>query len=84
MKINPYIGIRGAYASCFQQNPNRKIGRTEEVPYAYNVKPISKVCQLGDRENTQNNDIQTNKREQLNNANLSFEEILKNTINILI
>ena len=84
MEINPYIGIRGTYASYFQQNPNRKIERAKETSYAYNVKPISKVCQIGDRENTQNNDIQTNKREQLNNANLSFEEILKNTINILI
>lgn len=85
MEIKPYIGIRGTYASYFQQNPNRKIKRTEKENHLYNVKSISEICQLGDRkEGARSNDTLENKENQINDTrSLSFEEILKNTINHL-
>lgn len=86
MEIKPYIGIRGTYASYFQQNPNRKITEIKKENHLYNIKPISKTYQAGDRKkDARSNDTLKNKKNQINNIRgLSFEEIIKNTINYLV
>ena len=86
MEINPYVGIRGTYASHFRNNPERKLKKTEEKIYLYNVKHVSKIYSpTNKREHTQNNFILTNKQKQAVKAyNPPFKEISNEFIDILI